>query len=362
MGSDPKLKRLREKMEEEELEAMLISSPESRRYFSGFAGSAGYLLITPSEAILATDFRYIEQAGKQAPGYRVERITGKLDWFPELVENVGVSRVGFEADDMTVAQHERLTKALEKADMSGRVCLVATSADMDWLRAGKYGDEMALLLRAIEITDRAFEEVAPTICPGTTEADVAWAIEKSMREQGAEGLAFDTIVGAGRNGALPHHRADDTVIKDGDPVVIDMGAKYEGYCADLTRTIVVGEPDETFRRVYSTVLEAQLTAEEMVEPGMTGAEVDAISRDIIGEAGHWDDFGHSLGHGVGLAVHESPTLSPNSSDCLDNDMVFTIEPGIYLPEWGGVRIEDMVVLENGRARVLSQASKLDLGP
>ena len=362
MGSEPRLKRLREKMKEEELEAMLISSPENRRYFSGFAGSAGYLLVTPSDAVLATDFRYVEQAGQQAPGYTIKRITGRLDWFPELVEAAGVSNVGFEADDVTVAQHERLMKALDKAGLPEKVSLTATSTDMDWLRAGKYEDEMALLLRAIEITDRAFEEVAPTIRPGVTEAEVAWAIEKSMREQGAEGLAFDTIVGAGRNGALPHHRADDTVIQDGDPVVIDMGAKYEGYCADLTRTIVVGEPDETFRRVYGTVLEAQLTAEEVVEPGMTGAEVDAISRDIIGEAGHWDDFGHSLGHGVGLAVHESPTLGPNSSDSLENDMVFTIEPGIYLPEWGGVRIEDMVILENGRARVLSKASKLDLGP
>ena len=154
-----------------------------------------------------------------------------------------------------------------------------------------------------------------------------------------------------------------TVIQDGDPVVIDMGAKYEGYCADLTRTIVVGEPDETFRRVYGTVLEAQLTAEAMVEPGMTGAEVDAISRDIIAEKPATGTTSATASDTAsGLAVHESPTLGPNSSDCLDNDMVFTIEPGIYLPEWGGVRIEDMVVLENGRARVLSQASKLDLGP
>ncbi len=361
MGSEPRLKRLREKMEEEELEAMLISSPENRRYFSGFAGSAGYLLVTPSDAVLATDFRYVEQAGQQAPGYRVERITGKIDWFPELIEDAGVSNVGFEADDVTVALHERLVKALEKAGFSEKVSLTAAPADVGWLRAAKYEDEMGPLLRAIEITDRAFEEVAPSIRPGMTEAQVAWAIEKSVREQGAEGLAFDTIVGAGPNGALPHHRADDTVIQDGDPVVIDMGAKYEGYCADLTRTIVVGEPDETFRKVYGTVLEAQLKAEEMVEPGMTGAEVDAISRDVIGEAGHWDDFGHSLGHGVGLAVHESPTLGPNSSDSLENDMVFTIEPGIYLPEWGGVRIEDMVILEDGRARVLSNAPKLDLG-
>ena len=361
MSSELRLKRLRERMEEEDLEAMLVSSPENRRYFSGFAGSAGYLLITASDAVLATDFRYIEQAGRQAPGYRVERIAGKLDWFPKLVEAAGVSRVGFEADDVTVAQHEGLVKALDKADLSGKVSLTAASGSIGHLRASKFEGELDLLLRAIEITDRAFEEAALMVRAGTTEAEVAWVIEKSMREQGAEELAFNTIVGAGRNGALPHHRADETVIEDGDPVVIDMGAKYEGYCADLTRTIVVGEPDETFKRIYGTVLKAQLTAEQMVKPGMIGAEVDAISRDIIGEAGHGDHFGHGLGHGVGLAIHEAPTLGPNSEDTLENEMVFTIEPGIYLPEWGGVRIEDMVILENGCARILSKAPKLDLG-
>ena len=182
-----------------------------------------------------------------------------------------------------------------------------------------------------------------------------------MRERGAEGLAFDIIVGAGPNGALPHHLADDTVIRDGQPVVIDMGARYEGYCADLTRTIFVGEPDDTFAKVYGTVLRAQLAAEEKVRPGMTGAETDAISRDIIAEAGYGDSFGHSLGHGVGLAVHENPRVGPRAKDIIEDGMAFTIEPGIYLPEWGGVRIEDIVVMEDGRARDLSKATKLDLG-
>jgi Xaa-Pro aminopeptidase len=179
-----------------------------------------------------------------------------------------------------------------------------------------------------------------------------------MREAGAEAISFDIIVGAGPNGALPHHRAGETVIGDGEPVVIDMGATYDGYCSDLTRTIFIGEPDDEFRKVYDTVLRAQLEAEERVRPGMTGAETDAISREIISEAGYGDNFGHSLGHGVGLAVHESPGVGPRSQDPLENGMVFTVEPGIYVSGWGGVRIEDMVVLENGRARVLSSAHKL----
>ena len=204
------------------------------------------------------------------------------------------------------------------------------------------------------------DRVGATIEAGMTEEQVAWELEKTMRELGAEGPSFDTIVGAGPNGALPHHRADATVIKAGDPVVIDMGASYQGYCSDLTRTLFVGEPDDTFRGIYNTVLHAQLEAEARVTAGMTGKETDAIARDIIAEAGHGDEFGHSLGHGIGLAVHESPGVGPNSDGTIEDGMVFTVEPGIYMPGWGGVRIEDMAVMENGRARVLSRASKLEV--
>ena len=362
MSPEGRLTKLRERLQEEELDAILVSAAENRRYLSGFTGSAGYLLISQTDAVLATDLRYVEQAGRQAPQFKVERVTRGLGWFVKLASELGVSKVGFESQDVTVSTLSALNKALSEDDESNGATLVETRDFIDVMRGTKYEDEMDLLARAIEITDQALDQVAPTVAAGMTEQAVAWELEKAMRERGAEGMAFDIIVGAGPNGALPHHLADDTVIRDGQPVVIDMGARYEGYCADLTRTIVVGEPDESFWRIYDIVLRAQLAAEEGVRPGMTGAEVDAISRDIIGEAGHWDDFGHSLGHGVGLAVHESPTLGPNSSDSLENDMVFTIEPGIYLPEWGGVRIEDMVILENGRARVLSNASKLDLGP
>ena len=189
---------------------------------------------------------------------------------------------------------------------------------------------------------------------------MAWALEKAMREGGAESVSFDIIVGSGPNGALPHHRAGHKAIQEGEAVVIDMGARYQGYCSDLTRTIFVGEPDETFRRVYDTELRAQLTAEAEVRAGMTGKEVDAIARDIITEAGFGDSFGHSLGHGIGLAVHEHPGVGPKSEKPLEDGMVFTIEPGIYISGWGGIRIEDIVVLEDGRARVISRAKKLEL--
>ena len=354
-----KLQKLRQRIEQEELDAILISSPENRRYMSGFTGSAGWLLISRDDATLATDFRYVEQAGNQAPDFHIKRIQRGLGWFPEWTAEHGVKRIGFESTDVTFSVHEAFLKAAAEEETTNHPELLPTKGIVEELRVYKDADELALLTKAIEIADEAIDEVAPQIEPGITEEAVAWELEKAMRERGAEMISFDTIVGAGPNGALPHHRADESVIKQGDAIVIDMGAKYEGYCSDLTRTVFVGEPDDKFRKIYDIVLQAQLAAEEQVTAGMSGKDADAIARDIIADAGHGDDFGHSLGHGVGLAVHEFPHLGPTAEeDTLEDGMVFTIEPGIYLPGWGGVRIEDIVVLENGRARVISKAKKL----
>ncbi len=353
-----KLDKLRATFDGREIDALLVSAPENRRYMSGFTGSAGYLLISLKDAVLATDFRYIEQSQQQAPDFSIERIAGSLTWLPDKMSEMGVRNLGFESDHMTVAIHSKMTKALEE---DGReATMVATTGIVEELRAVKTPEEIELLTRAVEIADEAMDRVGPAIEPGMTEEEVAWELEKAMRELGAEGPSFDTIVGAGPNGALPHHRADSTVIMAGDPVVIDMGARYQGYCSDLTRTLFIGEADDTFRKIYNTVLRAQLEAEARVTAGMTGKDTDAIARDVIVEAGHGDDFGHSLGHGIGLAVHESPGVGPNSDGTIEDGMVFTIEPGIYLPGWGGVRIEDMAVMENGRARVLSRARKLEV--
>jgi Xaa-Pro aminopeptidase len=357
MGTDHRVQSLRERLQEEDLDAILISSAENRRYLSGFAGSAGFLLISRNESVLLTDFRYTEQAGNQAPDFRIERIKGGLDWFPEITSELKVGRLGFEGQDVTFSAHSAFNKALDEAENASSVEMVSTSGIVEEIRAFKDEDELNLLTRAIELSDQAIERITPTIEPGVTEGEVAWELEKAMRESGSENVAFDIIVGAGPNGALPHHRAGDKAIEKGEAIVIDMGARYEGYNSDLTRTVIVGEPDETFRKVYDTVLHAQLTAIEKVTNGMTGEEADAISRDIIAEAGYGENFGHSLGHGVGLAVHENPRLGPKSKDVLENGMAFTIEPGIYLSGWGGVRIEDIVVLENGRARVISKARK-----
>lgn len=356
-GSTARVARLRSKLREQELDALLVTTPENRRYLSGFKGTAGNLIVTEDAAVLATDFRYTEQAAIQAPDFRVERIKARLTWLPELLKELGVVKVGFESDHVTVSSFEAIKKALADAELNDRVALVPTTGIVQGLRAVKDAEELQLLSRAIEIGDRAFNEVESAIRPGMTEAEVAWMIEKSIREQGAESLSFETIVGSGPNGARPHHLAAEREIHEGEPIVIDMGCQYRGYCSDLTRTILLGEPDDQFKKIYDIVLTAQLTAMELARSGMTGEDVDKLARTVIEEAGYGETFGHSLGHGVGLEVHENPGVGPKSTGVLEDGMVFTIEPGIYLTGWGGVRIEDVVVLEDGKPRLLSHAQK-----
>ena len=302
------------KLPEKDLEAMLISSPENRHYLSGFTGSAGYLLISKDQAVLATDSRYTEQATNQAPQYQVLQVRG-WDWLMEWLEESGTKRLGFESQDMTVATYNNLLEALKQHDSLSHVSLVATSGLAEDQRTIKDGEELAMLQIAIDASDAAMEAVCPEIREGMSEREVAWRMEVAMRDLGADSLSFDTIVAAGSNGAMAHHRPSDRPITRGEPIVIDMGAKVGGYCSDITRTVVVGEPDETFRKVYDTVLGAQLTAINTVKVGMTGEECDGLARTVIAEAGYGDNFGHSLGHGVGLAVHEFPRVAPSRQTC-----------------------------------------------
>lgn len=355
-----RLRSTRRLLQDHELDCLLVSDAHNRRYLSGFTGSSGYLFVTAAEAVLATDFRYVEQAESQAPDFAIHRIGGRFDWLAGLLKDLGAKRVGFESDDLSVATLEAIKGALRGGEgHSPTPELLATSDLVLGLRQYKEPEELQLLEQASHIADRSFEAVASSVEPGMTEAMVAWELERTMREMGAESVSFDIIVGAGENGALPHHRAGERPIRRGDPVVIDMGCVYKGYCSDLSRTIFIGEPDDRFRRVYNTVLRAQLRAERDIRADMTGEEADELARAVIREAGHGEHFGHSLGHGVGLQVHEQPWVSPRSPNVLRNGMVFTVEPGIYLSGWGGVRIEDMVVMEDGRARVLSKAAKLE---
>ncbi len=342
---------------DQELDGVLISAPENRRYLSGFSGSAGYLFITKSNALLVTDSRYTEQATNQSPHFEVKQVRGGWGWLVEELKASGVKKVGFESQDMTVSSYNSLIEAIKGDSSLGGVSMIPAPGLAENQRIIKDQEELTMLQLAIDAADKAMDQVCPAITPGMTEKEVAWKMETAMRDAGADNISFDTIVAAGPNGAMAHHQPSDYVIKHGDPIVIDMGAKVGGYCSDLSRSIAVGEPDETFRKIYDIVLGAQLTAINTVKVGMTGEETDSLSRDVIAEAGYGDNFGHSLGHGVGLEIHENPRVGPRSPDVLGLNTVFTVEPGIYLTGWGGIRIEDIVILREDGAVPLSKAAK-----
>jgi Xaa-Pro aminopeptidase len=357
-GVNNRLKKLRAKFAGNEIDAMFVTQSENRRYLSGFDGSSGFLLISPQKAVLATDFRYTEQAVSEAPDFEILRIANNInDWFPGLIAEMSVSRVGFEASDVSFQFYRQLEGALKKK--KAPVNLVPLNGIVEAVRSVKQADEIRLIEKASSITDAAYESIAPQVKPGVTEKQIAWELEKSLRENGSQGLAFEIIVASGPRAALPHAKPTDRVIEPGDTVVIDMGARYAGYASDLTRTLCAGRPDATFKRVYGTVLRAQREAMAMIREGAMGQAADRIARKIISQAGYGEAFGHALGHGVGLAAHELPRLSPKSEDKLANRMVFTVEPGIYLSGWGGVRIEDTAVMENGKARPLTRSVKAD---
>ena len=357
MRTSNRLQKLRRKLVENDIEAILISQSENRYYLSGFSGSAGFLLVTEREAILATDFRYTEQAGTQAPGYEIFKITDNpATWFPELISGSGAKKLGFEAGHITFAMYRQLSDILNKQASSAK--LVPSDGLVESLRAVKEPEEIELITRAAGISDKAFEYIEDVIHAGMSEKEAAWELEKFIRENGSQSIPFEIIVASGPNSALPHARPTGRIINPGEPVVIDMGARVEGYSSDLSRTICLGNPEATFKKIYDVVLGAQLAAMATIEEGMTGDRADSLGRAIIREAGYGEAFGHALGHGVGLAPHESPRLGSGSDDILTSGMVFSVEPGIYLPGWGGIRIEDLAVMENGRAKAISKARKV----
>lgn len=349
-----RLTALREKLAEAELDALLVSQRENRRYLSGFTGSAGVLIISHEKAFLATDFRYYTQAAEEAPAFELAEVGYKLtDHLADLLAEAGAKRVGFEREHLTVAEHERWQEAASDIEW------IPTSNLVEGLRAVKSDEEIEQIRVAVRMADQAFSRVAQQVRPGMTERDVAWMLRAALRDLGADGVAFETIVAAGPDGAKPHYRPADKEIATGVPIVIDMGAAVDGYHSDMTRTLIIGEPDARFRETYGLVLEAQEKAEAQIRAGMNGVEADAIAREIIEAAGRADHFGHGLGHGVGLAVHETPKLSFTASedDPLEPGVVVTIEPGVYLPDWGGVRIEDIGVVREDGLEILTQTPK-----
>ncbi|MBY9081468.1 aminopeptidase P family protein [Paenibacillus sp. HN-1] len=351
MGNN-RVSKLRNVVQDHGLDAILITSGINRRYLSGFTGSSGYVLITEEEAYLLTDFRYMTQASEQATGLKVvQHAPTFVDTVRELLPKNGNCRLGFEQDDVTYGSYASYAEALKPAT------LVPVSQAVEKLRMFKDEEELAVMRRAADLADDTFRHILKVIKPGMTERDVDLEMEFYMRSHGATASSFDTIVASGERSAMPHGVASEKVIQKGDIVTFDFGALLDGYCSDITRTIAVGDPGAKLKEIYEIVLESQLYALEHIKPGMTGREADALARDIIASKGYGDAFGHSLGHGLGMEVHEWPRLSMRSDDVLKPGMVVTVEPGIYVPGLGGVRIEDDVIVTETGVERLTHSSK-----
>lgn len=348
-----KLKHLRNQLAEEKIDALLITNPFNRRYMTGFTGTAGVAIVSAEDAVFITDFRYTEQAAEEIQGFRIVQHTKTIiEEVADQVKQMKVDQLGFEKNDLTFAQYELYERTVEAK-------LKPVSGLIEKLRMVKTADEIELLQAAAKIADDAFEHIVNYIQPGMTELDVSNELEFFMRKQGATSSSFSIIVASGLRSALPHGVATDKVIESGDFVTLDYGALYKGYISDITRTVAVGEPSEKLKEIYEVTLAAQELALKEIKPGMTGIEADQIARDYIASKGYGDAFGHSTGHGIGLEVHEGPGLSSKSSLVLEPNMVVTVEPGIYLPEIGGVRIEDdIIITEKGNERLTFATKEL----
>lgn len=344
-----RLAAVRTRLEAAGLDALVVSHLPNIRYLSGFSGSSAMLMVTPSAAVLVTDFRYASQAPSEVVAgvdVAVDRVN-VWDLLGRTLNAARVGRVGLESAHVTVQDAERLSGL-------GAFRVVPTTDLVEPLRASKSPDEIDAIRRAAELAQAAFAEVLPGVHVGQSELEVAAELESALRRRGSEWHPFPTIVASGPRTALPHARSTDRTVGRGELLLLDFGAQVDGYCADLTRMAVVGAPpDARQREVHEIVRQAQARALGAVRCGMTGREADALARDLIASRGYGEMFGHSLGHGLGLEVHEAPRLSPTVDAELPLHAVVTVEPGIYLPGWGGVRLEDDVHLGPGGPVCLS---------
>jgi len=337
-----RLDRLREKLAELNVDAYAVVSQEGSdaanlRYLTGFSGTFGVLVASEERTAFSTDSRYLERVRGTLPGIELIQIKRVADLI-ETVRDWGVARLGINANRMDVKTFHELADALEGAK------LVPCDDPVAALRRAKDENEIERISRAQALTDRGFEHVLARVEPGRTETELAWELETFLRRNGSEGVAFPIMVASGPNSALPHHETGARKLQRGDWVLFDFGARIDGYCADMTRTVFLGEPNDEQRAHYELVRRVQEVALGAIRAGASGKAVDRVARDVIKEAGHGEHFGHGLGHGLGLEVHEAPRLSYLKDDTLEEGAVVTVEPGVYLPGAGGVRIEDLVVV------------------
>ncbi|CAD2075429.1 putative peptidase [Jeotgalicoccus aerolatus] len=346
-----KFDKIQQLLERESLDALLVMSAENRRYLSEFTGSSGALIITKESRFLMSDFRYKAQGAEQAEEFEfILQEKGLLESIVSFMNSKGLKRIGFEGEHVNYNTYSQLSKSFDVVPLTGEV---------EKIRLIKTDEELDLIIKACEIADQSYEYILTYVKAGMTELEVKNELEAHMTSLGASGPSFDTIVASGHRGALPHGVASDKVIEDGDMVTLDFGAWYKGYASDITRTFAVGSVSPEMEEIYNIVLESQLKSLDEIKAGMTGKEADSIARDVISAKGHGEHFGHSLGHGLGLEVHELPGLSQKSTMTLEPGMVITIEPGIYVDGLGGVRIEDdAVVTEKGLKKLTHSSKKL----
>ncbi len=354
-----RIKALQAKIEGHHIDALLINNLDNIRYLCGFNGSAGWLVVGGKETYLAVDSRYSQQARNDTRNTEISIIDIKGDlesWLPQLIFDRQLKAIGFEADNLVYSTYRRLADMFKNEN--AKIEFTPCQQMVESLRAIKDEEELAYITQACGLADAAFEFALSRIQPGVTESWVAWEMEKYLKESGSENIPFEIIVASGDNASMPHAKTTHKALALHEPVLLDFGARVAGYCSDFSRTVFLGKIDDTFKKVYDIVLASQLTALSTITVGITGEMADSYSRRVIDEAGYGDNFGHSLGHGIGLAVHEYPRLGPKSADILQDGMTFTVEPGIYIQGWGGVRIEDSVILKDGKAVSLTRADKL----
>ncbi len=345
-----RISKLQRRMEKESIEAFLITNLENLHYLSGFGGTAGALLVTAKEQVLIADFRYLQQAKEEASEFKLIKMEDSLpEALAKLLKRLNIRRLSFEEDSVIFHQYRVL-----KAKLKG-LELIPVKDLVKEMRLIKGPSEIAKLERAVQIADKAFGHILKELRPGLEEREVAAHLEYLMRRLGADRAAFGTIVASGHRSSLPHAKPLRKKIKEGEIILIDMGAVYQGYHSDLTRTLVLGRIRAKQRRIYEIVLRAQRRAIKHIRPKVKASSIDSLARDLIQRDGYGKYFGHGLGHGLGMRIHEEPGLRANNDQLLQKGMVFTVEPAIYLPEWGGVRIEDVVMVTEDGCRVLSQA-------
>lgn len=346
------LQKVRVALQKQQAEALIITNDQNRRYLTGFTGSAGTVVITPTQAMLLVDFRYIEQAMKQSRAFEVRQIdrTHLYDTIQEILDTESIQTVGFEQQHVSYYTYQLIASKLTAT-------LKPLSNIVEDLRMIKTPKEIELIKKAAWISDEAFQHILTFIEPGVSEIAIANELEAHMRKNGATGAAFDMIIASGKRSALPHGVATDKIVEQGDMLTLDFGAYYQGYRSDMTRTIAVGEPPEKLKEIYQIVYDSLQYALMHMAAGITGKEADSYSRDYITSKGYGEHYGHGSGHGIGLDIHENIFMSTFCEDLLEENMVLTVEPGIYIADLGGVRIEDDVVITKDGIEIITHSPK-----